>query len=115
MVGSGIHALGRRNLEVNMVVMAVQWDLLQPYVQSSRVILKNSVLWVMFLACMVTSVFFSFDSLFSAIFPQKERVRAAEVRAQNQVAGIISYGGTAAFSLGADVYLNLIQQFPDVF
>ena len=72
------------------VVMAFQWDLLQPYLQSSRVILKNSVLWVMFLACMVTSVFFSFDSLFSAIFPQKERVRAAEVRAQNQVAGIIS-------------------------
>ena len=72
------------------LVMAFQWDLLQPYVQSSRVILKNSVLWVMFLACMITSVFFSFDSLFSAIFPQKERVRAAELRAQNQVAGIIA-------------------------
>ena len=72
------------------LVMAFQWDLLQPYVQSSRVILKNSVLWVMFLACMITSVFFSFDSLFSAIFPQRERVRAAEVRAQNQVAGIIA-------------------------
>ncbi len=72
------------------VVMAFQWDLLQPYLQSSRVIIKNSVLWVMFLACMVTSVFFSFDSLFSAIFPQSERVRASELRAQNQVAGIIS-------------------------
>lgn len=72
------------------LVMAFQWDLLQPYLQSSRVILKNSVLWVMFLACMVTSVFFSFDSLFSAIFPQKERARAAELRAQNQVAGIIA-------------------------
>ena len=72
------------------LVMAFEWDLLQPYVQSSRVILKNSVLWVMFLACMITSVFFSFDSLFSAIFPQRERVRAAELRAQNQVAGIIA-------------------------
>jgi len=72
------------------LVMAFQWDILHPYLQSSRVILKNSILWVMFVACMATSVFFSFDSLFSAIFPQKERARAAELRAQNQVAGIVS-------------------------
>ena len=65
-------------------------DLIRPYIQSARVIIKNSVLWVMFLACMGTSVFFSFDSLFTAIFPQSERVRAAELRAQNQVAGIIA-------------------------
>jgi hypothetical protein len=48
------------------------------------------MLWVMFLACMATSVFFSFDSFFTAIFPQSERVRAAELRAQNQVSGILS-------------------------
>ncbi len=65
-------------------------DVVKPYLQSSRVIAKNAVLWVMFLACMATSVFFSFDSLFSAIFPQSERERAAELRAQNQVAGIVS-------------------------
>ena len=65
-------------------------DVVQPYLQSSRVIARNAVLWVMFLACMATSVFFSFDSLFSAIFPQDERVRAAELRAQNQVAGIVA-------------------------
>ncbi len=65
-------------------------DIVKPYLQSSRVIIRNAVLWVMFLACMVTSVFFSFDSLFSAIFPQSERVRAAELRAQNQVSGIIA-------------------------
>ncbi len=76
---------------------AMQTDVLQPYFQSSRVILKNAVLWVMFLACMTTSVFFSFDSLFSTIFPQQERIRAAELRAQNQVAGIISdIGSTIA-------------------
>jgi hypothetical protein len=70
-------------------------DLVRPYLQSSRVIIRNAVLWVMFLACMGTSVFFSFDSLFSAIFPQSERVRAAELRAQNQVAGIVAdIGGT---------------------
>lgn len=65
-------------------------DLVRPYLQGFRVIVKNSVLWVMFLACMTTSVFFSFDSLFSAIFPQEERVRAAQLRAQNQVAGVIA-------------------------
>jgi hypothetical protein len=65
-------------------------DIVKPYLQGSRVILKNAVLWVMFLACMATSVFFSFDSLFSAIFPQSERIRAAELRAQNQVAGVVA-------------------------
>lgn len=65
-------------------------DLVRPYLQSSRIMVKNAVLWVMFLACMATSVFFSFDSLFTAIFPQEERVRAAGLRAQNQVAGVVA-------------------------
>ncbi|MGQ0672574.1 MAG: hypothetical protein ACT4N2_06795 [Hyphomicrobium sp.] len=64
-------------------------DLVKPYVQSSRVIVKNAILWVMFLACATTSILFSFDSRFSAIFPMSERIRAAELRAQNQVAGIL--------------------------
>ena len=55
-------------------------DLVRPYVQVVRVIIRNSMLWVMFLACMTTSVFFSFDSFFTAIFPQSERVRAAELQ-----------------------------------
>ncbi|MBS0267874.1 MAG: hypothetical protein JSS54_02720 [Proteobacteria bacterium] len=65
-------------------------DLVRPYVQVVRVVIRNSMLWVMFLACMATSVFFSFDSFFTAIFPPSERVRAAELRAQNQVSGIIT-------------------------
>ena len=65
-------------------------DLALPYVQSTRVVVKSAVLWVMFLACMATSVFFSFDSLFSAIFPQAERKRAAEIRSVNQVAGTVA-------------------------
>jgi hypothetical protein len=65
-------------------------DLSLPYVQSSRIIVKNAVLWLMFLACMATSVFFSFDSLFTAIFPKEERARAAQLRAQNQVAGMVA-------------------------
>ena len=77
-------------LAVALVALYAASDLVRPYLQSMRVIVKNSVLWVMFLACMATSVFFSFDSLFSAIFPQAERVRAAELRAQNQVAGILA-------------------------
>ncbi len=77
-------------LAVAFVALYAASDLIKPYLQSLRVIIKNSVLWVMFLACMATSVFFSFDSLFSAIFPQSERARAAELRAQNQVAGILA-------------------------
>ncbi len=75
-------------LLVFVLVMVSGGDLGKPYVQGTRVIVRNAVLWVMFLACMATSVFFSFDSLFSAIFPKDERARAAELRAQNQVAGI---------------------------
>jgi hypothetical protein len=69
-------------------------EIIGPYARGTRVILANLHLWVMFLACMGASVFFSFDSLFSSIFPQSERVRAAELRAQNQVAGIVADIGT---------------------
>ncbi len=61
-----------------------------PYVQGTRVIARNAVLWVMLIACMGTSVFFSFDSFFTSIFPFEERKRAAELRAQNQVSGVMS-------------------------
>ncbi len=77
-------------LLVVLLVMVSGGDLVAPYVQSARVMIRNAVLWVMFLACMATSVFFSFDSLFSTIFPQDERARAAELRAQNQVAGVVA-------------------------
>jgi len=65
-------------------------DIAGNYLQAMRIIIRSAVLWVMFLACMATSVFFSFDSLFSTIFPKQERARAAELRAQNQVAGVIT-------------------------
>ncbi|MFA5956808.1 hypothetical protein [Hyphomicrobium sp.] len=65
-------------------------DIIRPYIQVGRIIIRNSMLWLMFFACMATSVFFSFDSFFTSIFPQSERVRAAELRAQNQVSGIIT-------------------------
>jgi len=72
-------------------------ELAVPYVRGTRVIARNVVLWVMFLACMGTSVFFSFDSFFSVIFPEEQRKRAAELRAQNQVSGILSdIGATIA-------------------
>jgi hypothetical protein len=83
-------ALGLIVLGVLAFNFARGGDLSLPYVQSGRIIIKNAVLWVMFLACMATSVFFSFDSLFTAIFPKEERVRAAQLRAQNQVAGMVA-------------------------
>ncbi|MGI9410562.1 MAG: hypothetical protein ACR2OV_10845, partial [Hyphomicrobiaceae bacterium] len=71
-------------------------DILSDYLQAVRVTVRSAVLWVMFLACMATSVFFSFDSLFSTIFPKEERARAAELRAQNQVAGVVNDIGNLA-------------------
>jgi hypothetical protein len=71
-------------------------DISLPYVQSVRLIAKNVVLWVMFLAAMTASVFFSFDSHFNAIFPAEARARAAEIRTLNQVAGIVADIGERA-------------------
>lgn len=82
--------LGAGLLMVALFALYAANDLVRPYLQVVRVIIRNSMLWLMFLACMATSVFFSFDSFFTAIFPQSERVRAAELRAQNQVSGILS-------------------------
>ena len=65
-------------------------DISTPYVQSFRLIVKNSVLWVMFLASMGASVFFSFDSHFNAIFPADSRKRAAEIRTTNQIGAVVA-------------------------
>jgi len=65
-------------------------ELSTPYLQSIRLIIRNGVLWVMFLAAMAASVFFSFDSHFNAIFPQEQRARAAEIRTNAQVGAVIS-------------------------
>ena len=65
-------------------------DVVQPYVQSARLIAKNAMLWVMLFMCMATSAFFSFDSFFNSIFPATERVRAAEIRSQRQIAGVVN-------------------------
>ena len=65
-------------------------EIATPYVQSVRLIVKNSVLWVMFLASMAASVFFSFDSHFNAIFPADSRKRAAEIRTTNQIGGVVA-------------------------
>lgn len=65
-------------------------DILNEYLNSFRVIIRNAVLWVIFLVCMTTSVFFSFDSLFSTIFSDAERRRAADLRTQSTVASLVS-------------------------
>jgi hypothetical protein len=71
-------------------------DISVPYVQSVRLIAKNAVLWVMFLASMSASVFFSFDSHFNAIFPADARKRAAEIRTLNQVGAVVADIGERA-------------------
>lgn len=71
------------------VILNIGSDILADYLRVARIFIRGSILWVMFLACMATSVFFSFDSLFSSIFSQNERMRAAELRAQNYVSSAI--------------------------
>jgi hypothetical protein len=71
-------------------------DISVPYVQSLRLIAKNSVLWVMFLASMAASVFFSFDSHFNAIFSAEQKRRAAEIRTLNQVGRVVADIGERA-------------------
>jgi hypothetical protein len=71
-------------------------DISTPYVQSVRIIIRNVVLWVMFLASMAASVFFSFDSHFNAIFPAEQKKRAAEIRTLNQVGRVVADIGERA-------------------
>ena len=115
-----VNLFSQRSMDVNAIVQALTWGggttlligalmiayhvkTLDAYFDAARVMIRNAVLWLMFLACMATSVFFSFDSLFSTIFPQSERIRAAELRAQNQVSGIIS-------DIGATISQARIEQ-----
>ncbi|MFO1170815.1 MAG: hypothetical protein U1E49_07560 [Hyphomicrobiaceae bacterium] len=72
-------------------------EILGPYIRGLKIILRNLPLWIMFLACMAISVFFSFDSHFSTIFSPQERARAAELRSTNQVAGLVSDVGQLAY------------------
>ena len=88
--GNKFLMFGAGLLLVALFALYAASDIVRPYVQVVRIIIRNSMLWLMFFACMATSVFFSFDSFFTAIFPPSERVRAAELRAQNQVSGVIT-------------------------
>jgi predicted nucleic acid-binding Zn-ribbon protein len=86
----GLGGGGAVVLATVLVLMFSKSDVVQPYAQGLRIVAKNSMLWVMFLACMATSVFFSFDSRFNVIFPKDQRERAAEIRTKNQVAGVVA-------------------------
>ncbi len=85
-----IATVGALLVAAAMLIFFSRSDVLQPYAQGVRIIAKNSMLWVMFLACMATSVFFSFDSRFNVIFPKDQRERAAEIRTKKQVAGVVA-------------------------
>ena len=83
-------AAGAVMLVIALLAVFSGSDVVAPYTQALRIIARNGMLWVMFLACMSTSVFFSFDSRFNVVFPQEERKRVADLRAQNQVIGILA-------------------------
>ena len=90
---------------LGLLTVFARTDVVAPYAQALRIMAKNSMLWVMFLACMSTSVFFSFDSRFNVVFPKEQRERVAELRATNQVSAIIAdIGATISTQQhGADV------------
>ncbi|MCB1515419.1 MAG: hypothetical protein KDJ18_11585 [Hyphomicrobiaceae bacterium] len=96
-------------LVLAFIIAATKSDVGASYVQSARLIIKNSMLWLMFLACMATSVFFSFDSLFSTIFPADERKRAAEIRATNEVGRIVTDIGAHATKRRIEEARSLFQ------
>jgi hypothetical protein len=82
---------------LGLITVFARTDVVAPYAQALRIMAKNSMLWVMFLACMSTSVFFSFDSRFNVVFPKEQRERVSELRATNQVSAIIAdIGSTIA-------------------
>ncbi len=93
-------ALGVTGLLTSLLVS--QKEIFQPYLRGLKAILMSLPVWLMFMACMLTSVFFSFDSLFSTIFPASERERAAQLRTTNQVAGIVSDLGVTIAKRQAD-------------
>ena len=66
---------------LGLLTVFARTDVVTPYAQALRIMAKNSMLWVMFLACMATSVFFSFDSRFNVVFPKEQRERVSELRA----------------------------------
>ena len=72
------------------LLLVSQKEIFQPYTRGLKAIFMSLPVWLMFLACAITSVFFSFDSLFSTIFPQDQRARVAQLRTTNQVAGIVA-------------------------
>jgi hypothetical protein len=83
---------------LGLLAVFARSDVIAPYAQALRIIAKNSMLWVMFLACMSTSVFFSFDSRFNVVFPKEQRERVSQLRAENQVSGIVADIGTTITS-----------------
>lgn len=86
----GLLAAGLLFGVLGLLSVFARTDVISPYAQALRIMAKNSMLWVMFLACMSTSVFFSFDSRFNVVFPQEQRQRVSELRATNQVSAIVA-------------------------
>ncbi len=86
----GLTAAGLVFAILGLLTVFARTDVVTPYAQALRIMVKNSMLWVMFLACMSTSVFFSFDSRFNVVFPKEQRERVSELRATNQVSAIIA-------------------------
>ena len=77
-------------LALALVLLSAGRNVFERYAQTGRIVFRHLALWLMFLSCMAASVFFSFDSLFTTIFPADERSRAAQLRARSQVSVLVA-------------------------
>jgi predicted nucleic acid-binding Zn-ribbon protein len=66
-------------------------EFIGPYIRGLGIIVKNAVIWLMFIAAMTVSVFFSFDYHFNAIFDATQRADAADRRAQQKLSSVTGY------------------------
>lgn len=68
-------------------------EFVRPYVQGFGVVAKSAIVWIMFLASLAASVFFSFDYHFRAIFSPELRKETANSRAQQKMPSVTNYLG----------------------
>ncbi|MGI9422871.1 MAG: hypothetical protein ACR2PA_06735 [Hyphomicrobiaceae bacterium] len=75
---------------VGLIALRYGRVLVRYLLRATAIAANNIIPLSMLLACLLTSIFFSFDALFSKILPEDERRRIADLRAQTAVIGVLN-------------------------
>ena len=75
---------------IGILALRFGQNLTQYFIHAFHFAMRNSVPILMVIVCLFTSVFFSFDALFSKIVPEAERNRLADLRSKTDIAAIIN-------------------------